>query len=453
MVNDTKFEVKKMFEVVYMQRGRFGHRPRNDPNYYGGRYPFIQTGNVVEASRTNQPIKFTQTLNELGLSTSRLFDPGVLIITIAANIADTAILTYKACFPDSLVALTPKSDINIYYLNIYIRLIKDYIERLAPQSAQKNINLKQLSPIPIIVPPPKIQSKIIEIMDKAYVIKQQKEKEAGELLDSISDYFLGQLGIVMPEVEESTLEKRMSYVNSNDVIGGRFDPKKYTAKYKNIFHAIKSSICDKKNLRQVIKDDITGNWGLDETVEDKNLIKCLTIRATEFDNRYNLNLDNNRVKYRKYTFRTYEKMSITIGDILVEKSGGSEDQPVGRVAIIDKESLENNILAFSNFIHKIVANDEFVRSDYLYEYLTLMHNIKVTEVMQNQTNGIRNLIMNEYLNQTILLPTKEKQAEIASYIVSIKEQARQLETEAISILEQAKKEVETILLGGETHEA
>lgn len=144
IVFKSAYPVSTFKQKVNMQRGRFGHRPRNDPRYYDGIYPFIQTGNIVKASTTNEKIEFTQTLNEFGLSTSRLFEEKVVVITIAANIGYSAILDYPACFPDSLVALTVKDNsISLEYLNVYIRYIRDYIERLAPQAAQRTLTLNR----------------------------------------------------------------------------------------------------------------------------------------------------------------------------------------------------------------------------------------------------------------------------------------------------------------------
>ncbi len=137
----TSYPIQKLSEVINMQRGRFGHRPRNDPKFYDGQYPFIQTGDVVKASQNNEAITYTQTLNELGLKTSRLFDENILVITIAANIGDTAILNYPACFPDSLIGISPKTNaLTLSYLNVYFKFLKPYLDDLAPQSAQKNIN-------------------------------------------------------------------------------------------------------------------------------------------------------------------------------------------------------------------------------------------------------------------------------------------------------------------------
>ena len=228
IVSKSAYPVSTFKQQVSMQRGRFGHRPRNDPRYYDGEYPFIQTGNIVKASVTNEKIEFTQTLNELGLSTSRLFEEKVVIITIAANIGYSAILDYPACFPDSLVALTAKDNsISLEYLNVYIRFIRDYIERLAPQAAQKNINLKQMSKLPIVVPDMDTQKRVVSIMEKAYTEKNQKEKQAQTLLESIDRYLLQKLDIKMPEIKENTLKNRIFISSFNDVFGGRLDPNGY----------------------------------------------------------------------------------------------------------------------------------------------------------------------------------------------------------------------------------
>ena len=156
-----KYTVSKMVDCIDMQRGRFGHRPRNDPKLYGGDYPFIQTGDIVKASQNAGKITYSQTLNELGLKTSRLQTEKAVILTIAANIGDTAILDYPACYPDSLIALTPKSDdLRLEYINIYFKFIKSFLEDLAPQAAQKNINYQQLAPVPIVIPPLAVQDEI-----------------------------------------------------------------------------------------------------------------------------------------------------------------------------------------------------------------------------------------------------------------------------------------------------
>ena len=146
-----EWDVRSLNELADINRGKFTIRPRNDPRYYGGDYPFIQTGDVAVAA--GQRIShYSQTLNALGLSVSRMFPAGTIMITIAANIADTCILEIPMCAPDSLVGVVPKDGESGRYLQLCISRRKIWFESRAPQTAQKNINLEDLRPLLIPYP-------------------------------------------------------------------------------------------------------------------------------------------------------------------------------------------------------------------------------------------------------------------------------------------------------------
>lgn len=161
--------LQKLSEVCQVERGKFGHRPRNDPAFYSGKYPFIQTGDVA---RSNGRIrKYHQTLNEKGLKVSRMFPKGTVVITIAANIGDTAILEFDSCFPDSLIGITPfKNKAIPEYLEYVLRLFQYELNRDASQGAQKNINYGFLKPLKIPIPPKlEIQKNLVEKIQKSEV--------------------------------------------------------------------------------------------------------------------------------------------------------------------------------------------------------------------------------------------------------------------------------------------
>lgn len=135
-----------------LARGKSKHRPRNDPALYGGEYPFIQTGDVANAGRTLT--EFSQTYTEEGLAQSRLWPAGTLAITIAANIADTTILGFSACFPDSVVGFVADGSlVQAAWVEAFMRTAKGDLERYAPATAQKNINLRTLRQVRVPVPP------------------------------------------------------------------------------------------------------------------------------------------------------------------------------------------------------------------------------------------------------------------------------------------------------------
>ncbi|MCZ8533372.1 restriction endonuclease subunit S [Psychrobacillus psychrodurans] len=162
----------KLSEVGELNRGKSKHRPRNDPKLFGGNYPFIQTGDVAKAGK--YVTSYKQTLSEFGLLQSRMFNKGTLCITIAANIADTALLGFDSCFPDSVVGFNTKhSYISNEYVHYYITTIKEELEHYAPSTAQKNINLKVLNEVLVPIPPEEEYLKIIHLIPKLEKIENE----------------------------------------------------------------------------------------------------------------------------------------------------------------------------------------------------------------------------------------------------------------------------------------
>jgi type I restriction enzyme S subunit len=162
--------VVRLGDIALIERGKFAHRPRNDPRFYGGTIPFIQTGDVARARGRLR--SYTQTLNDRGLSVSRVFPQGTIVITIAANIGDTAILDIDAAFPDSLIGITPTSAADTEYLEFFLRTQKDEMNRLAPKGTQKNINIEFLRPWRIALP-----SSLDEQLQIAYVLRTIEQRE------------------------------------------------------------------------------------------------------------------------------------------------------------------------------------------------------------------------------------------------------------------------------------
>jgi type I restriction enzyme S subunit len=149
-----------------LDRGRSRHRPRNDPRLFGGDYPFVQTGDVRAADR--YLIDYTQTYSDFGLAQSRLWPVGTVCITIAANIAETAILAREACFPDSVVGFIADSNrTSSEYVEFFFRTIRVDLERFASATAQKNINLETLYRVRVPSPPLDEQREIVRRLEIA----------------------------------------------------------------------------------------------------------------------------------------------------------------------------------------------------------------------------------------------------------------------------------------------
>lgn len=163
--------------IASVERGKFSARPRNDPKYFGGNIPFVQTGDVVNAQLYVE--SYSQTLNELGLTVSKIFPTETILITIAANIGDVAITQFPLACPDSLVGIQAKKDIcDSLWLFFFMQTQKSELDSKATKSAQKNINLQVLKPLTVFLPPLEEQEFIAEILlaseKKIALLKQQK---------------------------------------------------------------------------------------------------------------------------------------------------------------------------------------------------------------------------------------------------------------------------------------
>ena len=157
-----EWQVAELASVASIERGKFAHRPRNDPRFYGGRYPFIQTGDV--AACDGLITTYRQTLNEEGLAVSKLFPAGTIVITIAANIGSTGIATFDVAFPDSLIGIQAGPRIDTRFLELVLRTRKRDLNRFAPESAQRNINLDTLKPLKVPLPRIVEQRRIAEFL-------------------------------------------------------------------------------------------------------------------------------------------------------------------------------------------------------------------------------------------------------------------------------------------------
>jgi len=145
-------------------RGKSKHRPRNDPKLYGGPYPFIQTGDVRGAEHLIT--EYTQTYSEAGLAQSKLWPRGTLCITIAANIAETGVLDFDACFPDSVIGVVvDERQTSSKYLEYMLQTVKADLKAKGKGSAQDNINLATFENERFPFPDLGSQARIVGLLD------------------------------------------------------------------------------------------------------------------------------------------------------------------------------------------------------------------------------------------------------------------------------------------------
>lgn len=175
----------KLSEAASIKRGRFSPRPRNNPIYYGGEIPFVQTSDVVTSEGLIKD--FSQTLNEKGLEVSKLFPAETILMTIAANIGHTGVLQIDMACPDSLVGIRCKTHVNPYFLNYLLAIQQPRLDYLAPEAAQKNINVEFLTPYPVTLPSIPEQEKIAAFLSAV----DERIQQLGSKKELLEDYKKG----------------------------------------------------------------------------------------------------------------------------------------------------------------------------------------------------------------------------------------------------------------------
>jgi type I restriction enzyme S subunit len=159
----SEWRPAKLDQLGHVGRGRSRHRPRNADFLYGGPYPFFQTGDIKAANYYLND--YSQTYSESGLAQSKLWQPGTLCITIAANIAESAILGIEGCFPDSVVGFVADPEkADVRFVKYYLEILKIRMQGISHGATQDNLSLDKLLTFDFLVPPLPIQRRIAGIL-------------------------------------------------------------------------------------------------------------------------------------------------------------------------------------------------------------------------------------------------------------------------------------------------
>lgn len=198
---------EKLETLGLLARGRSRHRPRYAFHLYNGPYPFIQTGDVREA--TKYITNYSQTYSKAGLAQSKLWPSGTLCITIAANIAEIGILTFDACFPDSVLGFIPdpnKADLDFIYYTL--AFYQRELQHLGEGSVQDNINLgtfqNLLFPTPLLPEQKAIAAVLSSLDDKIDLLHRQNAT-----LEAMAEALFRQWFVV--EAKDEWEEKPLSF--------------------------------------------------------------------------------------------------------------------------------------------------------------------------------------------------------------------------------------------------
>ena len=174
----------KLNELGFVGRGKSRHRPRDAAFLYGGRYPFFQTGDIKAANF--HLTEYSQTYSEDGLAQSKLWKPGTLCITIAANIAESAILGIEGCFPDSVVGFVADPDkADVRFIKYYMDTLKLQMQSVSRGTTQDNLSVDKLLTFDFRVPPLPVQRRIAGILS-AYDVLMENSQRRIRILEAMA---------------------------------------------------------------------------------------------------------------------------------------------------------------------------------------------------------------------------------------------------------------------------
>ena len=176
-------------------RGKFTHRPRNDPDFYDGDYPFIQTGDISKSKK--YITSYSQTLNDQGFSVSKEFPIGTLVMGIAANIGKVSILKIKSCFPDSIVGFYPKTNWKVDFLYYLFSSMTNEFIRNSVVSTQLNLNVDRIGEIKMPLVPKVEQEEIYTFLDKEENTYEKTIKLYNQKIEKLNEFRQSLISSVM----------------------------------------------------------------------------------------------------------------------------------------------------------------------------------------------------------------------------------------------------------------
>jgi restriction endonuclease S subunit len=426
------FELKYLNEICDINRGG---SPRPIQNYLTNNEDGINWIKIGDTKKVDKYIYTTkQKIKPEGVRYSRTVYEGDFILSNSMSFGKPYIMKTTGCIHDGWLLLRKKDD-SITDDYLYSLLSSNIMYQLFKQSTiggvVDNLNIDLVKKIKIPIPNKSTQKNIVDSLNNGISKKQQKEKQAKDLLDSIDIYLLDELGITLPKIDNS-LEKRIFEISLSDISGGRFDCDYYSLKFKNIlktFNTAKYEFSILKDILVNIKTGTTPSQALKPFTKNKE------IPFLRNSNIQNGEIISNSFKYIKSGLENYLTFS-NKNEIIVCIAG-----TIGISAL-------NNIgeLAINQNVSSIAIDEKKINPQFLIYWL----NTKLAIQLLKRLASIATIsyVNNEaLLKLQIPLPPIEKQNEMAEHIQAIRDTAKQLKTEAVQDLKNAKLEVEKMILG------
>lgn len=434
ILQKSKFEIKTIGEIS--ERVTSGATPKSKGSAYTTKeegIPFIRSGDINEDKMINfdEILYIKSEIHNKLLKGSKLKKEDVLIAIVGATIGQVSMYDHEkeANINQAIALVRLKEGINPEYVKAFLlsTLGQKQLNRIKRPVARANINLDEIRSIHIILPPLEIENKVVEFMGQSYQRQKQKETEAQQLLDSINDYVLSELGIKLPELKDE-----MYYVvYADEVKNNRCDAYYCQPKFEEVEEAIKRGTYKTKKFNEITKQLINGLDFRKFSEDGLTYIRVSNINPNS--------INNEEVRYIP-PINISKKIHLKSGNLLITRKG-----TFGVAAVVEKNHEE---FIISSEIFKIELGQEQVNPF----FISIWMNSYAQKIIFDRikTGGIMGHISQEALSDIIIpLPSLQIQNKIAEEVKARMQKSEQLQKEAKEVLEEAKERVERIIIGEE----
>lgn len=418
--------------------GPFGTQLKVD-EYQTEGIPVIRVSNVRTGEISEDKLIYITPEKQFQLRRSKVL-PNDVVLTKAG-----AILGYSAVFPEHLVegnitshsaAITCGDEILPHYLKLvfHSEIGQRQIYRWGNKSTRPELNTQEVKRILIPVPSKERQQLLIDSYHSAIQKREEKENQAQELLASIDDYLLNELGINPPPEPENTIENRKFRTSYTKVFGDRLDPYYYSDYFNQLEEALADSNYPVQSLRQLLSFLESGSRPSGGVSHFEDGI--LSLGGEHVTNTSEINID--KPKYIPELHHLKIKRTETkMHDILLVKDGAT----TGKIGIIENEQHVGQNINEHVYIMRFDTID--------HHYFTLLFNTKLYQkIVKKHITGatVTGLTKTAVRDISIPVPPEEVQLELVNHASQIRQSAFELRNEAIREFEQAKREIEQLIL-------
>ena len=412
-----------------------GITPKSGADAYTtvGGIPFLRSGDFSETNEIDfsQLLQLKEEVHNTLMSNSKLKNGDLLVAIVGATIGKVGVYRYdhEANINQAICAVRLRDTLNPYYVQAFLQtnLGQKIIERTKRPVARANINLEEVGNFPIPLLSISKQRDIVEIMKDGINAKKAKEVEAQQLLDSIDNYLLKELGITIPKIKTG-LANRMFIVQKKN-LKGRYTP----GIYKDAI-TLYSTIYDNIPLSHL------AYINPDTRLPYQNKEMQISFVPMESVNEIYAEITEHKdciIEDSKGFTRFQE------GDLLWAKITPCMEN--GKSAIA--EDLTNGYGCGSTEFHVIRPKNEDLLIEYIHSLLHMKFVRQTAKLYFGGSAGQQRVAVDFLENFNVPFPSCEKQKEIIDHIAYIRTRAKVLQEEGKAILENAKRKVEQMIIG------